>query len=71
MPDFYFNTYAEWRDALQVRCGIRMTAEYARERIAALQNDAKRSTAEFVRCYGEAYRQQVIDWFKQAEREGG
>lgn len=71
MPGVYFHTYKEWREALTVRCGIRLTPEYARERIAALQNDADRSTAEFVKFYGEDYRRQVIAWFSQAEREGG
>ncbi len=68
MPAFYFNSYPEWRDALTVRCGIRLTPEYSRERIAALENNSDRHTTEFVKCYGEAYRKQVIAWFKQAER---
>lgn len=64
-----FHTFSEWREALTVRCGIRLTPEYARERIAALRNPADRSTAEFVKCYGEAYLRQVIAWFEQAARE--
>lgn len=69
MPDFYFHSYPEWRDALTMRCGIRLTPEYARERIAALESNSDRSTTEFVKCYGEGYRRQVIAWFKRAERE--
>ena len=64
-----FRSFSEWRKALTVRCGIRLTPEYARQRIGALQNPADRSTAEFVKCYGEPYLRQVIAWFEQAERK--
>lgn len=67
--DSYFQSYSEWRTALTVRCGIRLTPEYARERITALQDPADRSTCEFVKFYGEAYRQQVIEWFAKAAGE--
>ena len=65
-----FNNYAECRQALTVRCGIRHTPEYVRDRITALQNPADRSTAEFIDCYGEAYLRQVITWFEKAAKEG-
>ncbi len=68
--DFYFHTYSEWRDALTRRCGIALTASYAEERLAALQNPTNPTTAEFVRCYGDAYRRQVIAWFQRAAQEG-
>lgn len=70
MADFYFSTYCEWREALTVRCGIPLTREYARERIAALKNRQDRATGEFVKLYGEEYRKQVMTWFEKAEREG-
>ncbi|MEM8885650.1 MAG: hypothetical protein AAGD14_16415 [Planctomycetota bacterium] len=66
--DFYFGSYDEWRRALTERCGIKLTPDYARTRIAALQSGSDRTTQEFVAKYGEAYRQQVIRWFEQAER---
>jgi len=64
-----FQTFSEWRHALTVRCGIHLTPEYARERIAALENPKDRHTAEFVKCYGDSYRLQVIAWFEQATAE--
>lgn len=67
----YFQSYSEWREALTVRCGIRLTPDYARERIAALKNPSDRSTADFIKCYGEGYLKQVVAWFERAEREGG
>lgn len=65
----YFQSYSEWREALTVRCGIHLTPDYARERINALKNPSDRSTAEFIKCYGESYLRQVIAWFERAERE--
>lgn len=65
---FYFQSYAEWRHALTVRCGIRLTPEYARERLAALRDPSVPTTQDFLKKYGEAYLQQVIRWFQQAER---
>jgi hypothetical protein len=67
--EFYFKSYMEWRTALTVRCGIKLTAAYARERIEALQNGKDPATEAFLTKYGEAYHRQVIAWFEQAERE--
>lgn len=64
--DFYFKSYTEWRDALTVRCNIKLTADYARERIASLENADDPHTQEFAQKYGQVYLQQVIAWFKQA-----
>lgn len=66
--NFYFNSFAEWRQALTERCKINLTPEYARTRITALQDPSDRSTQEFTSLYGEAYLRQVIRWFEQAER---
>lgn len=66
---FYFESYAEWRHALTNRCGINLTQDYARSRIAALRNPNDPHTKEFTTTYGDAYLSQVIQWFEQAERE--
>ena len=68
--DFYFQTYAQWRQAITQRCNIALTPEYVRSRIAALRDAKDRHTKEFSALYGDAYLQQVIQWFEQAEREG-
>ncbi|MEM6791682.1 MAG: hypothetical protein AAF928_18900 [Myxococcota bacterium] len=68
--NFYFQTYAEWREALTVRCGIALTPEYARERVAALRNPDEPTTRDFAAKYGDAYLRQVIEWFEKAERAG-
>lgn len=67
---FYFQSYAEWRHALTQRCGINLTPDYARTRISALRNPSDQHTREFVAKYGEAYLQQIVRWFEEAERGG-
>ncbi|MGD1955774.1 MAG: hypothetical protein ACFBZ9_11180 [Sphingomonadales bacterium] len=65
---FYFQSYQEWREALTVRCKIDLTPDYARSRIAALRDPSDKATQDFAATYGDAYLQQVIQWFEQAER---
>ncbi|GAM57554.1 hypothetical protein JCM19232_3379 [Vibrio ishigakensis] len=67
--EFYFHDYNEWRQAITERCNIKLTPEYSRSRIAALQDSSDRTTQEFTEKYGEAYLSQVISWFQQAETE--
>ncbi len=67
---FYFQSYEEWRTAITERCKIDLTPEYARDRIAALRDPGDTATREFTATYGDAYLQQVIQWFEQAERSG-
>ena len=66
--DFYFQSYSEWHKAITERFKIDLTPEYVRSRISALQNSKDKSTQEFKLKYGEPYLQQVIEWFKQADR---
>ena len=66
--DFYFQSYSEWHKAITERCKIDLTPEYVRSRISALQNPKDKSTQEFKLKYGEPYLQQVIEWFKHADR---
>jgi hypothetical protein len=66
---FYFQSYTEWRDALTQRCKINLTKDYARARIDSLRNDSDPHTQEFAAKYGDAYLQQVIQWFERAEQQ--
>ena len=66
--DFYFKSFEEWRQAITERCNIKLTPEYVRSRIAALQDPSEKTTQEFTAKYGTAYLSQVIQWFEQAER---
>jgi len=65
--NFYFQSFNEWREAITIRCNIKLTKEYVHSRINALQDSSDKTTQEFKAQYGEDYLNQVIDWFKQAE----
>ncbi|MCH8473786.1 MAG: hypothetical protein LAT55_00990 [Opitutales bacterium] len=69
MKPFYFQTYGEWHKAITLRCRLKLTKAYTKERLQALQNDAEPTTKEFLQTYGEDYRKQVIHWFERAHRE--
>ena len=66
---FYFQSYQEWHQAITQRCNIKLTKEYAQKRISALRNTSDSATREFVSKYGNAYVDQVIEWFERAEKE--
>ncbi len=68
--NFYFQSYTEWRHALTARCRINLTPEYARTRLKALRNPSDPLTRDFTAKYGNAYLEQVIQWFEQAEKDG-
>jgi hypothetical protein len=62
----YFEDYQEWHEAITVRCGLKLTADYCHERIAALREARDESSRAFVELYGAAYRDRVVSWFERA-----
>lgn len=62
----YFESYAEWHDAITGRCGLSLTPDYCQERIRALGDSRDASTKAFLDLYGEAYRDRVVSWFEKA-----
>lgn len=63
--------YAEWRQCIEVSCGLRLTTDFVQERLAALRNPADSYTRAFASQYGAAYLQQVIGWYEQALASSG
>lgn len=61
--------YAAWRHCIEVECGLRLHRAYIAQRIAALNDRNDHHTQQFVRCWGEPHRQQVLQWFAQAQAE--
>jgi len=61
--------YNEWRECITVRCRIPLTLAYVQSRIEELAMPTHPRTAEFVEHYGNRYHQQVLEWFRMAERE--
>jgi len=60
------DSYQAWRHCIEVECRLNLSADYIRERIAALENPRDFHTQQFVSLWGEAHRQQVLIWFRQA-----
>jgi len=62
-------TYEQWRHCIEVRCNIRLTPSYIRERLAELQDGTHVKTRDFARHYGDEQLQQTIAWFERAANE--
>lgn len=73
MPEasLFPGTYDEWRECITVRCRIPLTLSFVQSRVEALDDPTHPQTAEFVERYGAEYHQQILEWFRIAERECG
>ena len=63
------SSYKQWRNCIEVRCKIRLTPAFIRERLAELQDNTHAKTREFARLYGADHLQQTITWFRRAADE--
>lgn len=62
-------SYERWRHCIEVRCNIRLTPMFIRERLAELQDDKHAKTQEFAKLYGADHLEQTITWFRRAADE--
>ena len=62
-------SYEQWRTCIEVRCKIRLTPAFIRERLAELQDDKHAKTREFARLYGGDHLERTITWFRRAADE--
>lgn len=63
------DSYEAWRHCIEVDCALRLDAAYIQQRIDALEDSRDFHTQQFVRSWGEAHRQCVVAWFRQAKNE--
>ncbi|MEM9644674.1 MAG: hypothetical protein AAF989_06755 [Planctomycetota bacterium] len=63
------NSYEQWRQFIEFRCGIRLTRTYIHQRLSELQSDKHSRTREFAQLYGADHLQRTIDWFRRASDE--
>jgi len=61
--------YASWRYCIEVKCGLALTPDYVKARIAILGDRGCEETKRFARLYGDAYLNRVLAWFRQAAAE--
>ena len=59
-------TYEDWRECIEVHCGIPLVESFIAERLAELQDRSHPKTREFERLYGEEHLMRTIGWFEQA-----
>ncbi|MEM6618772.1 MAG: hypothetical protein AAF631_05655 [Pseudomonadota bacterium] len=62
-------TYEEWKHCITVKCEIRLTAAYVRERIASLSDEQDFHTQRFVDRWGAAHHARTLEWFHEAAAE--
>jgi hypothetical protein len=68
-PDRRFvipETYDQWRRCIEVDCGIPLTPAFIDQRLNELATPSDFRTHQFLSLYGEAHRDRVIRWFRQA-----
>ncbi|OAX89421.1 hypothetical protein A7D16_00600 [Xanthomonas nasturtii] len=64
-------TYDAWRRCIEIDCAQPLTATFIARRLAALQDPADHHTQQFLRRWGPAHHQQVIEWFRHALQDFG
>jgi hypothetical protein len=64
-----FTNYHDWRSAITGTAGLTLDRSYCEKRIAAMLDAQAPGTQSFIDSYGTDYRDQVIDWFRQALHE--
>lgn len=63
--------YEDWRECIEVNCGIALTPQFISGRLTELNDRAHPKTKEFERLYGEEHLKRTIAWFQRAADEAG
>ena len=61
--------YEDWRECIEVRCGIALTPTFISGRLAELNDQQHAKTMEFERLYGAEHLKRTIAWFQRAADE--
>lgn len=59
------NTFNDWKNCIENNCKIKLTKEFAQQRLNVYQDRKNQETQKFIQFYGEAHLQNIINWFKQ------
>ncbi len=59
--------FLEWKNCIEVKCKITLDKDFVNNRIEALTDLKDPQTEAFIKLYGDDYRLQVLNWFKQAQ----
>lgn len=61
--------FASWCYCIEVKCGLALTPDFLRARIAVLSDPGHEETRRFVRLYGDTHLNRILGWFRQAAAE--
>ncbi|MEO1257246.1 MAG: hypothetical protein AAFZ15_00555 [Bacteroidota bacterium] len=61
-------SFDEWKKCITVDCGIKLTSDFTKKRVAILSNLSHPDTKQFVKLYGEQHRNNVVHWLKRAQQ---
>lgn len=63
--------YDEWKHCITVICGIQLTPDYVKQRIAALEDLSDDHTRQFIKSWGQEHHGRTVAWFQRASKELG
>lgn len=56
-------TRSEWRECIEHKCGIVLTAEFAEQRLSVYRDQQHAETKQFIALYGEQHYRNIVSWF--------
>lgn len=59
------NTFNDWKNCVEHDCKIKLTKEFAAQRLLVYQNSHDEETKKFVQLYGEQHLKNIITWLQQ------
>ncbi len=67
--ELFPSDYTSWRYCIEVKCGLALTPEFLKARIAVLGDPRHEESQRFASLYGESYHEQVLGWLQRAASE--
>lgn len=58
-------TFEEWRYCIVHDCGIKLTKEFAAQRLEVYTDTNNTETKKFISLYGDQHLQNIVQWLKQ------
>lgn len=61
------HNFDEWRSCIENDCKVKLTKDFATQRLAVYENSKKPETLKFKSLYGVNHLNNVIRWYKQIQ----
>lgn len=62
--------FDSWKTCIEQQCGIPLTVEFAKQRLALYTNRELPETRQFIRLYGHPHYARIVHWFGQIAHGG-